>query len=192
MTIENIRNNMPTEDDELTTGERKSDKYKSFPEASLGLWGPEVREKHPDELNNAILGRIRHISSRIDSYLPPYSEYHEIQSLATNLENSFDELAQLYLKLAREGYGGYFYPLKEKTLTYPYDSIKVFDEKLEKIQKLIIEAEIPLFEAKNKNDKISTEEETLLREQCIGMLKEAIDKIDDLKKILSSRSPLTA
>lgn len=173
--------------------ERKSTKYKSFPEARLGLWGPEVREKHYDKLDDAIMGRIKHVSSRIDQYLPPYAEHYGIdQSLAINLENSFDELAQLYLQCAKEGYGQYLYPLKEDGNTYSYEPIKVFDEKLEKIQELIINAETPLFEEKNevKNKDLTIEEKNILHEQGVKMLKEAVEKIHSLTEIIKSRSPL--
>jgi hypothetical protein len=171
--------------------ERKSSKYKSFPDAGIGVWGSEIREKSYDKLHNAVMGRIKHISGRIDSYLPPYDKNYKVdQSLAVNLENSFDELAQLYLELAKEGYGGYFYPIKEDK-TYSFEVIKVFDEKFEEIHNLILEAEAPLFEEKHQSDKLSDEEKNVLREKGINMLKEAVEKINKLKQALLSRYPLT-
>ncbi len=189
-----------------TVEERKSIKYKSFPNAAPGIWGPKVREKHYDKLHEAILARIKHVSGRIDQYLPPYNKNYNVdQSLALDLENSFDELAQLYLKCAQESYGGYFYP-KNKDEIYSYEPIKVFDEKLEKIYDLIIKAEDPLFKEKQGNYLIdpeakladtkykdySEQEKNTLHEQGVNMLKEALDKIQSLRVILESRSPLAS
>jgi hypothetical protein len=188
--------------------ERKSAKYKSFPDAAPGTWGAEIREKHPDRLHDAILARIKHVSGRIDQYLPPYDKHYGVdQALALELENSFDELSQLYLQYAREGYGKYFYP-EDKDGKYSFDIIKAFDQRLEKIHSLIINSEKPFFDEKqgkilvDKEGKtiegtvgdgykeLSEEEKKTLHEKGISMLKEALDKIITLKTALESRLPI--
>lgn len=177
--------------------QRKSEKYKSFPGVDLG-WGKDMRESHPDQLRDGIMGRIRHISARIDSYLPPLvafgggdNQYKVDQTIAVEIENSFDELAQLYLECAKEGRGGTIFPLDENNHSYPFDTIQAIDLKLEEIQALIINAEDPLFKEKNSKD-MKDEEKNALHEQGINMLKEALVKIKSLKDKLESKSILTA
>ncbi len=148
------------------TNQRKSIKYQ-FPGVVLGEWGPDVREKHPDKLHEAILARIKHISSRLDSYLPPYEKNYGVdQSLMIDIENSFSKLADLYLELAKKGYGGYFHPLKENE-TYSFEPIKAFDKRLEEIHQLIIEAEAPFFEEREKGKHLSVEEKVLLHKKIL-------------------------
>ncbi len=186
--------------------ERKSAKYQKFPNAGPGVWGKEIREKHYDQLHDSIMARIKHVSSRIDQYLPPYNEHYKIdQSLALQLETSFDDLAQLYLEIAKEGSGGYFTPANEKGV-YTYEPIIAFDEKLEEIHDLIIKAEDPLFKEKQGNYLVdpevklanakykdySEQEKNTLHEDGVGMLTKAVEKINNLKQILISRSSLVS
>lgn len=189
--------------------ERKSEKYKSFPNVSEASWGENTRKNHPDHLHDAIMGRIRHLSSRIDSYLPyppgGKNQYGVDQSIAVDLENSFDELAQSYLKCAKESYGGSLFPKDDKG-SYSWETIQKFDKKLEEIHSLIINAEDPLF--KEKEGKIledgdaqlnkakyrdySNEEKKVLHEQGVEMLKDAIGKIKSLKELLESKTLLNS
>lgn len=189
--------------------ERKSDKYKSFPDVAAASWGPATRKNHPDQLNTAILGRIRHLSSRIDSYLPyppgGKNQYGVDQSIAVDLENSFDELAQSYLKCARESYAGTLYPIEDKGNS-SWKIIQAFDEKLEEIHALIIDAEGPLFEEREgkvledpkaklneaKYREYSGEEKKVLHEKGVEMLKDAISKIKSLKEALKSKTLLAS
>jgi|GEM_PF-2197996 len=190
--------------------ERKSAKYKNFPNAGPGVWGKEIREKHYDKLHDSIMARIKHVSERIDQYLPPYNEHYKVdQSLALQLETGFDDLAQLYLEITREGNGGYFNPIKEDG-HYSYEPIIAFDEKLEEVHDLIIKAEKPLFDQQRGKvlvdsegnviegaagagyKELSDEEKKDLHEQGVTMLKQAIEKIDDLKNILTTRSSLVS
>ena len=181
---------------------RKSEQYKTFPEAGFGVWGPEVRENNPDKLHTAIMARIRHISGRIDSYLPyppgGENQYKVDQTIAHDLENSFDELAQLYLKIIKENHKA-IYPLDKNTGSYPYDTIKDIDSKFEEIHDLVLKAEEPLFDEKNNRiiDKslgeiggnglfreATEEEKNTLHQKGIDMLKEAILKIKSLESQL--------
>lgn len=189
--------------------ERLSDKYKKFPDVSAASWGPETRNNHPDQLNTAILGRIRHISSRLDSYLPypPGGEnsYKVDQTIAKDLEKSFDELAQLYLKCAKEYHDGPLYPKDDKG-SYSWETIQVFDKKLEEIHQLVIDAEGPLFKEREnkvledpeakfheaKYREYSEEEKKVLHEKGINILKDAINKIKLLKKSLESKMLLAS
>lgn len=187
---------------------RKSTKYKSFPSAGFGVWGQEIREKHPDQLNNAIMARIKHVSERIDQYLPPYNEHYKVdQSLALQLETAFDDLAQLYLQVYKEGGGGYLQPLTEDG-HYSYEPIKKFDEKLEEIHDLVINSQKPFFDEERGKilldekgnptesnagagyKELSDDEKKVLHEQGVEMLKKSVEKINNLKQTLTSRSSL--
>jgi hypothetical protein len=171
--------------------EKKSDKYKSFPAAQLGLWGPEVRKDHPDQLHEAIMGRIRHVAERLNQYLPPYeSNYKVDQSLAFELETAFDELAQAYLEVAKEGYGGYLYP-EDENRHYTYGPVIAFDEKLEEIQQLVIDSEQPFYEEKNEED-LDEGTKQRLHAEGTAMLQKAVEKINALKILVSSREQLVA
>jgi hypothetical protein len=170
--------------------ERKSANYKSFPPAGIGAWGEEVRTKRPDQLVDSIFARIKHISGRIDSYLPPYEKNYKVdQGLALNLENSFDDLVQLYKSYIKEGYhGGYFFPEDDKG-SYSYDTIRAFDLKMEEIHSLVLDSsEIFFNETHNKDMK--DDEKNALHAQGIKILSETVEKIRNLIEILKSRSPI--
>ncbi len=197
----NIEKGLPAKE------KRKSEKYRSIPNASSN-WGEEVRNNHPDQLHSAILGRIEHIAKRIDTYLPPTSGgenfYKVDQTIATDLENSVVELAESYLKSAREKYfGGKIFP-EDENHSYPYDTIKAFDAKLEEIQSLIINAELPLSKEKEhkilinpeakidaeKYRELSEDEKNALHEEGISMLKKATEQIKELKEKFESQQLL--
>jgi len=183
--------------------ERKSEKYQTgfFSTSYAGNWGSKIRENQPDQLHYAIMARIGHVSRRIDSYIN--TGYKVDQSLALNLENSFDELAQLYLEISKEGSGKYLEPLKEDG-HYSYEPMKALDEKLEEIHDLIIKAEEPFFTEREgkflvdpnaklneaKYQDYSEGEKKDLHEQGTTMLQSAVSKIKDLKNILESRASL--
>lgn len=184
---------------------QKEDIYNTFPLPKPNIWGAgAMKSDNPEDHRNSIFARIRFISEDIRGL---EKKYAVDSNLVKNLNDAFNDLAYLYIEMAKVAYPTDLYPMESKDgkNVTSFEPIRMLDKKLEEIMQIISFDAAKIFNKEAECKTYTREEKMALYDQSLHAmaqekenlhiqgekkLEEALLKITELQQKLAGHLPL--